>query len=70
VNEWQKKIDETMKLLDEEFGDIKTYEWKASICHFVNYYDNMEGKQLEEVGGGDLDGRTRRHYAYKHLFQG
>lgn len=49
MDEWQKKIDETMKLLDEEFGDTKTYEWKASICHFVNYYDNMEGKQLEEV---------------------
>ena len=47
--ERKKKIESVMQLLDEEFGDTKTYEWKASICHFVIYYDNMEGKQLEEV---------------------
>jgi hypothetical protein len=50
MDEQQKKIvKKTMEQLDEEFGDTKSYEWKVSICHFVNYYDNMEGKQLEEV---------------------
>lgn len=52
MNEEQKRIEKiksTMQLLDDEFGNTKSYEWKASICHFVNYYDNMEGKQLKEV---------------------